>query len=98
MKTLMPADVVILGFPSGELNTIFATTKLINALREKLIVSLLAGVFYDQLIISLQSSTKPGPHHHVLRVISTIEVIINDSVTLIAETASAGPEQQKVTA
>ena len=98
VETLTPADVVILGFPPGELNAVFATTGLVDALRAKLIVSLLAGVSYDQLAISLQSDTKPGLNHHVLRVIPTIGPMINDSVTLITETASAGHEQQKVTA
>ena len=98
VETLTPADVVILGFPPGELNAVFATTGLVDALRGKLIVSLLAGVSYDQLTMSLQSGTKLGPDHHVLRVIPTIGAIINDSVTLIAETTSAGREQQQVTA
>ena len=98
VETLTPADVIILGFPPGELNAVFATPGLADALRGKLIVSLLAGVSYDQFTISLQSGTKPGLDHHVLRVIPTIGATINDSVTLIAETPFAGPEQQQVTA
>lgn len=43
MATLTPADVIILGFPPGELNTVTATTGLVDALRGKLLVSLLAG-------------------------------------------------------
>ena len=96
--TLTPADIIILGFPPNELNAVFATPGLADALRGKVIVSLLAGVSYDRLTTSLQSGTKPELDHHVLRVIPTIGATINDSVTLIAETPSAGPEQQQVTA
>ena len=97
VETLTPADVVILGFPPGEPNAVFATPGLVDALRGKLIISLLAGVSYDQLTTSLQSGTKLGLNHHILRVIPTIGATINDSVTLIAEPTSAGPEQQQVT-
>ncbi|KAM0794845.1 pyrroline-5-carboxylate reductase [Usnea florida] len=96
--TLRPADVVILGFPPNELNTVFATPGLADALRGKLVVSLLAGVSSAQLTSALQPGTKPGPDHHVLRVIPTVGATINDSVTLIAEPTSAGPQQQQVTA
>ena len=99
---IKPADVVILGFPPGELNAVFGTTGLVDALRGKLIVSLLAGVSYGQLETILQSDTKKDHHHHhhhhMLRVIPSIGAKINDSVTLIAETSHAGHEQQKVTA
>lgn len=64
----------------------------------KLIISLLAGVSYDQLANVLQTDGKAGLIHPVLRVISSIGAKINESVTLIAETACAGHEQQMVTA
>ena len=69
-----------------------------DALRGKLIVSLLAGVSYDQLANNLGLDTKAGPSHHVLRVIPSIGAMINDSVTLIAETTYADHEQQQITA
>ena len=98
VETVTPADVVFLGFPPGELTAVFRTTGLADALRGKLIVSLLAGVSCDQLAKVLQRDTKAGSNHHVLRVNPTIGAKINDSVTLIAETAYAGHEQQEVTA
>lgn len=98
VKTMTTADVVILGFPSGELSAVFAITGLVNALRGKLIVSLLAGVSYGKLANVLQLDTNAGLHHHLLRVIPSIGAKSNDSVTLIAETAYAGDEQQKVMA
>ena len=98
IETFKPADVIILGFPPGELNAVFDTKGLVHALRGKLIISLLAGVSYDQLAKALQLDTKAGLTHHVLRIIPSIGAKINDSVTLIAETAYAGQEQQKVTA
>ena len=98
IEPLTPADIIILGFPPGELNAVFAIPGLVDALRGKLIVSLLAGVSYDQLNTSFQSGTKPELDHHILRVIPTIGATINDSVTLIAETPSAGADEQKITA
>ena len=98
VETITPANVVILSFPPGELNAVFSTPGLIDALRGKLIISVLAGVSYDQLANVLQTDRKAGPVHHVLRVIPSIGAKINDSVTLIAETACVGHEQQMVTA
>ena len=40
---------------------------------------------------------QPNPKAHILRVIPSIGAKINDSVTLIAETALAGHEQQRLT-
>lgn len=97
VDTITPADVVILGFPPAELNAVFRVTGLADALRGKLIVSLLAGVSYQQMATALQSDKEAPLRHHVLRVIPSIGAKINDSVTLIAETAYAGHEQQKVT-
>ena len=96
--TMAPADVVILGFPPGEFNAVFETTGLVDALRGKLIVSLLAGVSYHQLAAVFQPKRKADLDFHVLRVIPSIGAKINDSVTLIAETSCAAHEQQKVTA
>lgn len=44
VETMTPANVVILGFPPGELNAVFRTPGLVDALRGKLIIGLLAGV------------------------------------------------------
>ena len=96
--SMKAADVVILGFPPAELDAVLGTTDLVDALRGKVIVSLLAGVSYGQLTRVLQPDSKTGPDHHVLRIIPSIGAKIHDSVTLIAETAHAGQEQQKVTA
>ena len=100
VEAMTPADVIILGFPPGELDAVFGSAKdLVDALRGKLIVSLLAGVSYERLGSVLQLDTKAGDtRQHVLRVIPSIGAKINDSVTLIAETAYAGREQQKVAA
>ena len=44
----------------------------------KLIISLLAGVSYDQLAKILQTDGEAGLIHHVLRVIPSIGAKIND--------------------
>lgn len=98
VETIRPADIVILGFPPGELEDVFLKRGLANVLRGKLIVSLLAGVSYERLEKVLPYDHYGSPDHHVLRAIPSISAMINDSVTLIAETLYAGDEQQKVTA
>lgn len=60
IETTTSANVVILGFPPGELNAVFRTPGLVDALRGKLIISLLAGVFYGQLAKVLQTDGKAG--------------------------------------
>ena len=93
-STITPADVVVLGFPPGELKAAFRTPGMADALRGKLIISLLAGVTYDQLEGALldpynrQAEPPPPPSeedYHILRAIPSIGAQINDSVTLLAE-------------
>lgn len=96
VEVITPADTVILGFLPGELNVVFGTTGLVDALRGKLIVSLLPGVSYDLLAAVLHVDVVAGRDHHVLCVIPSLGAKINDSAALIAETAYAGHEQQKV--
>ena len=100
VETMKPADIVILGFPPGELETVFANPRLVEVLRGKLIVSLLAGVSYHRMENVLRSHTRAYEYldYHVLRVNPSIGAKVNDSVTLIAESAHAGHEQQKATA
>lgn len=94
-----PADAVIFGFPPGQLESVSRVTGLRDALQGKLIISLLAGVSTDQLMAAFrQGPTDPGQDLHILRVIPSIGAKINDSVTMIAETACAGSEQQNVMA
>lgn len=97
--SISTADIVILGFPPDQLKAAFATEELVDALRGKLIISLLAGVSLSQLSNAImQTSTSTDAKFHMMRVIPSIGAKIHDSVTLIAETTDAGPEQQKVTA
>ena len=52
--SISSADVIILGLPPGELDAVLATKGLIDVLRGKLIISLLAGVSCDRLASGLQ--------------------------------------------
>lgn len=98
VQAMAPADTVILGFPPGELKAVFANNAgLVDALRGKLIISLLAGVSYHQLSTVLQDATATHPDFHTMRVIPSIGARINNSVTLIAENTHAGHEQRLVT-
>ncbi|KAI4241558.1 MAG: hypothetical protein L6R40_004538 [Gallowayella cf. fulva] len=90
VDAIRSADIVILGFPPGELQAVFDTAGLVDTLGGKLVISLLAGVSSSQL-----QAAAGVPYFHSLRVIPSIGAKINDSVTLIAETASVSPEQHQ---
>ncbi|KAL8707777.1 MAG: hypothetical protein Q9220_007229 [cf. Caloplaca sp. 1 TL-2023] len=94
--SITSADVVILGFPAGELKMVFQTTILRDAVQGKVIISLLAGVHSHQLNDVLRHTTTDSPSH-IFRVIPSIGAKINESVTLIAETAHVGHEQRRMT-
>ncbi|KAI4180522.1 MAG: hypothetical protein L6R41_007189 [Letrouitia leprolyta] len=98
IKSISSADIIILGFPPDQLYAVSDIAGLTDALRGKLIISLLAGVSYSKLSNVMQATTSPDLKPHIMRVIPSIGAKINDSVTLIAETTDAGPEEQKVTA
>ncbi|KAL8813529.1 MAG: hypothetical protein Q9200_000203 [Gallowayella weberi] len=89
-EIIKPANLVILGFPPGELKAVFGVVGLVEKLRGKLIVSLLAGVSYEQI------QDAAARNLHLLRVIPSIGAKINDSVTLMAETTFASPEQLRM--
>ncbi|KAL9580660.1 MAG: hypothetical protein Q9212_004364 [Teloschistes hypoglaucus] len=98
LEIIKSADVVILGFPPDVLRSVSDLPGMCATLQEKLIISLLAGVSTDQLVDAFGwgFGYPNGPITHYLRVIPSIGAKINDSVTLIAETKSAGPNEQKV--
>lgn len=97
VDSISSADVVILGFPPGELDAVLATKGLIDVLRGKLIISLLAGVSCDRLASGLQLDRVTAQNASIFRVIPSLGAKINDSVTLIAEPVQAGQDGQKVT-
>ncbi|KAL8639017.1 MAG: hypothetical protein Q9228_003888 [Teloschistes exilis] len=100
LEIIKPADVVILGFPPDVLFSASHVAGIDYAMPGKLIISLLAGVSTDQLVKAFGRGLghEYEPERHYLRVIPSIGAKINDSVTLIAETESAGSKEQQVTA
>ena len=98
VETLVSADVIVLGFPPGELDAVFGDLELVDVVQGKLIISLLAGVSYSQLAKALRFDQIDTADQHLFRVIPSIGAKINDSVTLIAETAYEGQKHREVTA
>lgn len=94
------ADIVMLGVPPGELESISKTPGLADALKSKLIVSLLAGVSCAQVASALSKHSTGGKQEefesNVARVIPTIAAQVKDSVTLIAESKALREEQQQL--
>ncbi|KAL9014240.1 MAG: hypothetical protein Q9173_001108 [Seirophora scorigena] len=97
VASIAPAHIVILGFPPDQLQAIIGSERLVEAVRGKLIISLLAGVSYDRLTNALQAAVTFGAKPQILREIPSIGASINASVTLIAETTHTGTEHQQVT-
>lgn len=94
------ADIVMLGVPPGELDTIAQTPGLAKAVQGKLMVSLLAGVSCGQVAAAFARHVDSGKQQDfelsVARVIPTIAAQANDSVTLIAESPALRQEHQEL--
>lgn len=94
------ADIVMLGVPPGELESIAQTPGLAEAVKGKLLVSLLAGVSCAQVAAAFASqvagSNQEDFQANVARVIPTIAAQVKDSMTLIAESQALRHEQQEL--
>jgi pyrroline-5-carboxylate reductase len=94
------ADIVMLGVPPGELDSICETPGLAEAVQGKLTVSLLAGVSCTQVVAALSKHSESGRRQdfksNVARVIPTIAAQVKDSITLIAESKALRHEQQQL--
>jgi pyrroline-5-carboxylate reductase len=94
------ADIIMLGVPPGELESISKTPGLAEASKGKLIVSLLAGVSCAQVAAALSKHSPGGKQEefesNVARVIPTIAAQVKNSVTLIAESKALREEQQQL--
>lgn len=94
------ADIVMLGVPPGELESISKTPGLAQAVQGKLIVSLLAGVSCAQVAATLSEQPESGKQEDfepsVARVIPTIAAQVRDSVTLVAESKALRQDQQQL--
>ncbi|CZT15893.1 uncharacterized protein RCC_01732 [Ramularia collo-cygni] len=87
-EAVSSADIVLLGFVPGDLDTVLSTDNFASHLRGKIIISMLAGISTSQLLAKLVSAT-PGSRQDqfdIARTIPTLGAKIGESVTLIAET------------
>jgi pyrroline-5-carboxylate reductase len=94
------ADIVMLGVPPGQYINFSKTPGLAEAVKGKLIVSLLAGVSCAQLAKAFASQVEGGKQEdyesNIAQVIPTIAAQVGDSVTLIAESKALRREQQEL--
>lgn len=99
-KAASSADIVVLGVPPGELDSFAKTPGLADAVRGKLIVSLLAGVTCAQVATAFAKQTgdvkQEEFQENVARVIPTIAAQVKDSVSLVAESKALRQEQQQL--
>lgn len=78
------ADIVLLGILPNELKSFLKTAGLVGALKDKVVVSMLAGVPTKELGDELNTISGSGDWQ-VARIIPTIGSQIGESVTLIAD-------------
>lgn len=97
LECLTLADVVILGIPPDQFESVMGITGMTDVLQSKMVISLLAGVSYNRLMEGLRAEPATDPRFSIFRVIPSIGAKNNDSVTLIAETRHAEQEQRLVT-
>lgn len=99
-KVASDANIVMLGVPPGELDSFAKTPGLADAVRGKLVVSLLAGVTCAQVAAAFARHSSDGKQQgfqeNVARVIPTIAAQVKDSVSLVAESAALSQEQQQL--
>jgi pyrroline-5-carboxylate reductase len=99
-KIASSADVVMLGIPPGELESFAKTPGLAEAVRGKLIVSLLAGVTCAKVAAAFANQTGGSQleefQDNVARVIPTIAAQAKDSVSLIAESEVLRQDRQQL--
>lgn len=91
------ADVVILAFPPRQLPEILNSCNLAEVIQGKLIVSIIAGVTTEELNRMLRGSSQSTQFGRISRVIPTIGAQINESMSLIADTALSLPDRDLVT-
>ena len=93
------ADVVILGVPPDQLYPLLKNDGLVDALRNKSIVSLLAGISCSAILYALsgsKSQDQASQKYHITRIVPTMGAEKADSVTLFASSPPAGQEQLQV--
>lgn len=89
------AEVIILAYQPNQLSQVFEQSELIDAVRGKLTISVLAGVSTSQIaeVIYKDATAKDT---RITRVIPTIGAQISESVTLLAQTALSNKDHDTV--
>jgi pyrroline-5-carboxylate reductase len=88
------ANIVLLGCAPGDLGSLLATQGLASALKEQIIVSMLAGVSYEQLAAAFSHVGVTSPL--LVRILPTLGAKVGDSVTLLVEVPGVTKETDHV--
>ncbi|KAF2098803.1 pyrroline-5-carboxylate reductase [Rhizodiscina lignyota] len=90
------SDIIILAFQPQQLTGVLSDSALLQALQDKLIISVLAGVSSRQIIEAVYTSSELTRQSRVSRVIPSIGAQINESASLIAETSLSQSDRDLV--
>lgn len=90
------SDVVVLAFQPQQLGEILSNSALVEALQEKLVISLLAGISVQQITQAIHGRADSGGQSRISRVIPSIGAQINESMTLIAATPLSSSDRDLV--
>jgi pyrroline-5-carboxylate reductase len=90
------AKIILLGCAPTELSALLEQPDLVRGLKNKFVISLLAGVSYEQLAHELKANGGSDDHAHLVRVLPTLGASIGDSVTLCATQGRNAAEAEHV--
>ncbi|OQV04957.1 hypothetical protein CLAIMM_09767 [Cladophialophora immunda] len=91
------SEVIILAFQPQQLAEVLGCSGLVEAIRGKLVVSILAGVSSLQVAQKLYNATELTTQTRVSRLIPSIGAQISESMTLVADTPLSGPDRDLIT-
>jgi len=90
------SDVIILGFQPHQLFDVLSDSALREAIRGKLVISILAGTTSLQVAEAVYKSQDIAPETRVCCAIPSIGAQIGESMTLVADTALSGSDRDLV--
>ncbi|KAI1610689.1 pyrroline-5-carboxylate reductase [Exophiala viscosa] len=96
VEAAKPSEVVILGFQPQQLAEILSNSALLEAIRGKLVISLLAGISSRQITQTIYPNAELSEENRVARVIPSIGAQIRESMTLVAETPLSSSDSDLV--
>ncbi|KKY27022.1 putative pyrroline-5-carboxylate reductase [Phaeomoniella chlamydospora] len=91
IRAVQEADIIVLGFKPYMLNAVLGEDGMVDAIRGKLVISVLAGISVSQILDKLEEFDKTDSHPenqprcHVVRAVPNMGARVRESMTIIEE-------------